>query len=197
MLSNHWQHSPIPWAVEAVSSMSEKKEALAKLDCSVQAYEHTPMLAHAYCIEQLQIMSTVSYFQPLGFKAKIKVKFSCQLQVLLDLSSKSPFKGINVMGPFSPVQKEWEKAFVSQIGCASTSIRDLLSNFCLSFHSGVSYLRRIVWLTVIKTDVVSNEIVMGIYVPSWDTNNTEDPEKPSEIFWPKNESGMRIRLVTW
>lgn len=53
--------------------MSQKNDALAKHDCSMQANRPTPMLTRGICIEQLQITPTVSHFQSLGFKAKIRV----------------------------------------------------------------------------------------------------------------------------
>lgn len=123
----------------------------------------------------------MSHLHPPVFTAHIKVQFSCQAQVILDLHCKTTFKGVNVMEPLGPVQGEWDKASVSQIGCTAISIRELLYNFCLSSHSWFSHARRIIWLTVVKTDVVSYDILMGVYVPPWGRNNTKDPEIPSEI----------------
>lgn len=85
--------------------MSQKNDALAKHDCSMQANRPTPMLTLGTCIEQLQITPTVSHFQSLGFKAKIRVQFNSQVQVVLGLSSKTPLIGVSVMEPFGPSQK--------------------------------------------------------------------------------------------
>lgn len=78
-------------------------------------------------IEQLQVIPTVSHFQSLGFRASIKVQFSSQEQVILDLCCKTAFKAGNVMGWFDPVQEEQDSESVSQIGCINVSIRELLS----------------------------------------------------------------------
>lgn len=118
------------------------------------------------CIEKLQIVPMVSHFQSLGFRANIEVQFSCQAQVILDLCCKTAFKGVSVMGPFAPVQKEWDKGSVSQICCISMFIRELISSFYSSSDSRVSSAGRVVSPAVVRTAGVSSVIVMGISVPA-------------------------------
>jgi len=74
------------------------------------------------CIEQLQIIPIVSHFQSLGLTANVEVQLSYQARLILDLRCKTAFKGVNVMQPFGPVQQEWDKQSVSQIGCISMSL---------------------------------------------------------------------------
>lgn len=58
----------------------------------------------------------MSHFQSPGFRANVKVQFSSQEQVILDLCCKTAFNDVNVMGQFGPVQEEQDKGSVSQIG---------------------------------------------------------------------------------
>lgn len=164
--------------MQAVSNTSQKKEALAKEPQCASKYTCTSACTYALVLSNFPILS---HLHPPVFTAHIKVQFSCRAQVILDLHCKTTFKGVNVMEPFGPVQEEWGKGSVSQIDCIVISIREPLYNFCSSSHSWFSHSRRIIWLTVVKSDVISYDILMGICVPPWGRNNTKYPEIPSEI----------------